>query len=240
MGELCRLGRRGHSRTRLAALIRSWSSRASSPYRIWKGMLPIPTLPEEQKDQARLAVRNLLRGYLLRMPTGQAVAQALNRTPLTASQIEAAAGSPEQVAALQAGGFSTRTPLWYYILAEAAHGGGQRSRAGGQHDCRGGADWPRATHEAVHSHRPELDRADLARCAARELRAGGPVAICRSSQRNTQRAPVHRCGRRYLVEDRPALLRGPTASGRASSTPTGIKLSNPNLIFPGQVLRIPQ
>ena len=84
-----------------------------------------PTIPDVEKDKRRLAVRNLLRGYLLRMPTGQALAGALGLTPLTASQIEAAAGSPEQVAALQAGGFSSRTPLWYYILAEAQHGGGQ-------------------------------------------------------------------------------------------------------------------
>jgi hypothetical protein len=84
-----------------------------------------PTIPDIEKDKARLAVRNLLRGYLLRMPTGQAVAGALGLTPLTAAEIEAAAGSAEQVAALQAGGFSDRTPLWYYVLAEAEHGGGQ-------------------------------------------------------------------------------------------------------------------
>jgi hypothetical protein len=86
---------------------------------------PNTNIPDVEKDKARLAVRNLLRGYLLRMPTGQAVAGALNLTPLTAAEIEAAAGSANQVAALQAGGFSDRTPLWYYILAEAAHGGGQ-------------------------------------------------------------------------------------------------------------------
>ena len=72
----------------------------------------------------RLAVRNLLRGYLLRMPTGQAVAGALGITPLTPAQLEAAAGSDEQVEVLDHAGFLTRTPLWYYLLAEAAHGGG--------------------------------------------------------------------------------------------------------------------
>src|SRR4029453_4963417 len=41
--------------------------------------------------QSHLAVRNLLRGYLVRMPTGQAVAQALGETPLTAAAIQAAA-----------------------------------------------------------------------------------------------------------------------------------------------------
>ena len=71
--------------------------------------------------EAILPLRNLLRGYLLRLPTGQAVAARLGLTPMTAAQIEAAAASPPEVTALQAGGFSTRTPLWYYVLAEAAH-----------------------------------------------------------------------------------------------------------------------
>ena len=78
----------------------------------------------EVDDGARLAVRNLLRGYLLRMPTGQAVAGALGIKALTPQEIEAAAASPEQVQALQDGGFSDRTPLWYYVLAEAAASGG--------------------------------------------------------------------------------------------------------------------
>jgi len=72
--------------------------------------------------EVRLPVRNLLRGYLLRMPTGQAVADALGVTPMTAQEIEdiAASVSDEQLEAVLAGGFSARTPLWYYILAEAA------------------------------------------------------------------------------------------------------------------------
>lgn len=82
----------------------------------------------EEGDGARLAVRNLLRGYLLRVPTGQAVARALQKklngvrdTPvLSAEQIEEGAASGEQVQALRDGGFVERTPLWYYVLAEAA------------------------------------------------------------------------------------------------------------------------
>ena len=45
---------------------------------------------------------------------------------MTAAEIEAAAVTPEQVQALRAGGFSQRTPLWYYVLAEARHHGGSR------------------------------------------------------------------------------------------------------------------
>jgi len=72
--------------------------------------------------EARLPVRNLLRGYMLRIPTGQSVASALDLPVMTAAQIEevAASVSEEQLAAVRAGGFAERTPLWYYILAEAA------------------------------------------------------------------------------------------------------------------------
>ncbi|HVF92494.1 MAG TPA: heme peroxidase family protein [Blastocatellia bacterium] len=90
---------------------------------------------EEPGDGARLAVRNLLRGYLLRMPTGQAVAGALQQVfsgtreipVLTSEQLIEGAGSEEQAQVLENSGFAGRTPLWYYILAEAAIlGDGQR------------------------------------------------------------------------------------------------------------------
>jgi nucleoid-associated protein YgaU len=81
---------------------------------------------EQPADAARLAVRNLLRGYGLRLPTGQAVARHLGLPVLTASQLEAAAASPQQAQVLRAARFLERTPLWYYLLAEAKHHGGQR------------------------------------------------------------------------------------------------------------------
>jgi nucleoid-associated protein YgaU len=81
---------------------------------------------ETPPDAARLAVRNLLRGYRLRLPTGQAVAELLGLPVLTADEVHAAAGSADQRDALQAGGFASRTPLWYYLLAEASHHGGDR------------------------------------------------------------------------------------------------------------------
>jgi hypothetical protein len=72
--------------------------------------------------EARLPVRNLLRGYMLRLPFGQAVARALDVRVMSPAEIEEVAQrvSAEQLAAVRAGGFSERTPLWYYILAEAA------------------------------------------------------------------------------------------------------------------------
>jgi hypothetical protein len=81
---------------------------------------------ETPADAANLAVRNLLRGYGLRMPTGQAIANHIGLTPLTAAQLKAAAASTTQAGVLQSTGFLTRTPLWYYLLAEAKHHGGQR------------------------------------------------------------------------------------------------------------------
>jgi hypothetical protein len=97
---------------------------------------PLFELPDmkgvpEPGDKGRLAVRNLLRGYLLRMPTGQAVAKAVktkwNTPVLTPQQVVQGAASAEQAQVLRDSGFNKRTPLWYYILAEAAVlGKGQR------------------------------------------------------------------------------------------------------------------
>ncbi len=87
---------------------------------------------DEPDLAAKLAVRNLLRGYQLRMPTGQAVARALHKKlkgvrdipVLIAEQIRKGAGRGEagdkQRKVLKDSGFDERTPLWYYILAEAA------------------------------------------------------------------------------------------------------------------------
>jgi nucleoid-associated protein YgaU len=81
---------------------------------------------EQPADAANLAVRNLLRGYGLRLPTGQAMARRLGLPVLTAAQLEAAAASERQAHVLRGSGFLERTPLWYYLLAEAKHHGGVR------------------------------------------------------------------------------------------------------------------
>jgi hypothetical protein len=65
-----------------------------------------------------LAARNLVRGYLLAVPTGQRVATAFGVAPL--SEIELQQNNSKAVNdALSAGGFLQNTPLWYYILKEA-------------------------------------------------------------------------------------------------------------------------
>ena len=65
-----------------------------------------------------LARRNLLRGFRLSLPTGQAVAEQLGVDPLTQAELET--NSSQAVKdALTKGGFFTRTPLWFYVLKES-------------------------------------------------------------------------------------------------------------------------
>lgn len=76
---------------------------------------------------ARLAVRNLLRGYLLRLPTGQAVAKAVHAalgatsgvSVLSPEEVLAGAANDAQRDVLVRSGMHERTPLWFYLLAEA-------------------------------------------------------------------------------------------------------------------------
>jgi hypothetical protein len=83
--------------------------------------LPNPNAPGA--NALNLAQSDLLRGYLLRLPTGQAVANRLGLPVMSANEIEAAVTDIQQADLLRASGFSSRTPLWFYILAEAAHHG---------------------------------------------------------------------------------------------------------------------
>jgi len=63
----------------------------------------------DEADQASLAVRDLLRGTATGLPSGEAVARETGEAPLTPGEI-----------GLAAVGWSGETPLWYYILREAA------------------------------------------------------------------------------------------------------------------------
>ncbi|MDF1794713.1 MAG: heme peroxidase family protein [Thalassobaculaceae bacterium] len=76
------------------------------------------------KMMAMLAQRNLLRGYLFSIPTGQAVAAQMGIVPMTAQEVTG--DDPALAQAITEGGFANRTPLWYYILREAVvHKGGR-------------------------------------------------------------------------------------------------------------------
>ena len=65
-----------------------------------------------------LARRNLLRGYLLSMPTGQALARSLNIPRLIESDL-LRGNSEELNLHLKESGFLKHTPLWYYVLKES-------------------------------------------------------------------------------------------------------------------------
>mgnify|MGYP001287658122 CR=1 FL=1 len=90
---------------------------------------PLGNLANEANDETsdriqrilkRLAVRNLLRGYRLAIPTGQAVARSLGIPPMTRSQLLTGEDRPTPVDdALVDGGFLEDTPLWFYVLREA-------------------------------------------------------------------------------------------------------------------------
>jgi hypothetical protein len=66
-----------------------------------------------------LATIDLLKGYLFRLPTGEAAARRLNITPMSFGEISEVT-THEQQRALTYGGFRNRTPLWFYLLCEAA------------------------------------------------------------------------------------------------------------------------
>lgn len=68
-----------------------------------------------------LAKRNLRRGLALGLPSGQGVAKFFNIPPLTATQLQQGL-PPDEVALLSASGglLLKKTPLWYYVLREAA------------------------------------------------------------------------------------------------------------------------
>lgn len=62
-----------------------------------------------------LAVRNLLRGSRIGLPSGQDVAELVGATPLSAQEVSG--GSDGQV--VRDHGLDAKTPLWYYVLKEA-------------------------------------------------------------------------------------------------------------------------
>lgn len=72
--------------------------------------------PETLKKFRPLPVRNLLRGFALRLPSGQDVARKLDPGRMLSAD-DIARGTHEAI--LREHGFHENTPLWYYILKEA-------------------------------------------------------------------------------------------------------------------------
>ena len=88
----------------------------------------LEALPGFAGLMAILATRNLRRGLALGLPSGQGMANELGIAPMTPAQLTSGLPAAE-VAVLNANGglLSNKTPLWYYLLREAAVlGGGDR------------------------------------------------------------------------------------------------------------------
>jgi hypothetical protein len=89
--------------------------------RIARGLFNLP-LGARSADPVlkHLARSNLLRGYNLSVPTGQAVCDAFGIIPMTPKEIRQDQGN--EIAALMEDTYlDNRTPLWFYILREAAY-----------------------------------------------------------------------------------------------------------------------
>ena len=80
---------------------------------------PLAELIDKKGLQFSLAVNDLLRGYLLGLPTGQALAIALDVEPLKKEDVLASAIDEDQRKILETSGFHQATPLWFYLFAEA-------------------------------------------------------------------------------------------------------------------------
>ena len=95
---------------------------------------PLGKLVKEANDESNiniqrlmkhLARRNLRRGFVLSIPTGQAMAKFFGVTPLSAGEIRRGMSLNVQFV-LEQGGFLQKSPLWFYILREAEINGGNR------------------------------------------------------------------------------------------------------------------
>jgi hypothetical protein len=80
----------------------------------------LEAIPGGSGIMAVLAARNLRRGMAMGLPSGQAAANALGITPLSAAQIKTGLPAAE-IALLDSNGgiLLAKTPLWYYVLREA-------------------------------------------------------------------------------------------------------------------------
>jgi Animal haem peroxidase len=81
----------------------------------------LESLPGATGIMAMLAARNLRRGLAMGLPSGQAAATALGITPMTTAELLTGLDAAETALLNSNGGLLlSKTPLWYYILREAA------------------------------------------------------------------------------------------------------------------------
>ena len=95
----------------------------------------LETLPGLTGLMAILATRNLRRGLAFGLPSGQGMASLFGIAPMTTADLTSGL-PPAEVALLNSNGgiLLSRTPLWYYVLREAAvlGGGNQLGPVGGR------------------------------------------------------------------------------------------------------------
>lgn len=95
----------------------------------------LESLPGFAGMMAILATRNLRRGLALGLPSGQGMANSFGIAPMTAAQLTSGLPAAEVAVLNSSGGvLLNRTPLWYYVLREAAvlGGGNQLGPVGGR------------------------------------------------------------------------------------------------------------
>jgi len=95
----------------------------------------LESLPGFAGLMAILATRNLRRGLALGLPSGQGMAASFGIAPMTAAQLTAGLPAAEVAVLSSSGGLlKSKTPLWYYVLREAAvlGGGNQLGPVGGR------------------------------------------------------------------------------------------------------------
>jgi Animal haem peroxidase len=81
----------------------------------------LESLPGFSGMMAILATRNLRRGLALGLPSGQGMAKSFGIAPMTAAQLKSGLPAAEVAVLNSSGGLLLKkTPLWYYVLREAA------------------------------------------------------------------------------------------------------------------------
>jgi hypothetical protein len=95
----------------------------------------LESLPGFAGLMAILATRNLRRGLALGLPSGQGMANSFGITPMTTAELTQGLPAAEvNVLNSSSGALLNKTPLWYYVLREAAvlGGGNQLGPVGGR------------------------------------------------------------------------------------------------------------
>jgi hypothetical protein len=95
----------------------------------------LESLPGFAGLMAILATRNLRRGLALGLPSGQGMASSFGIAPMSAAELTSGLPAAEVTVLNSSGGLLlNKTPLWYYVLREAAvlGGGNQLGPVGGR------------------------------------------------------------------------------------------------------------